>query len=141
MLVHYTLSLEDHLAWFNYYTTSIQRFGWSSLPLIGPLISARRRKRFMQGLLATCNRTALGERTIELSPSGVREFSSEFDFSTDWSTLACAALTSQHLFLAHPSMNAHIIPLGFFDNDTLRDSFVSFALSHVPVSSDTINSS
>ena len=139
MLVRYTLSPDDHLAWYDYYIASIQRFGWSSLPLIGPLLSALRRKRFIRGILAAGNHTALGDRTIELSPSGVREFSADFDFSTAWQTLAQAAVTSQHLFLAHPSMNAHIIPLRYFESDALRDSFVSFALSHAPSSSNNRN--
>jgi hypothetical protein len=85
------------------------------------------------------NRSAFGERTIELSPSGVREFSSNFDFSTAWQDLAQAVVTPHYLFLAHPSMNAHIIPLRYFESGALRDSFVSFALSHAPSSPNTRN--
>jgi hypothetical protein len=132
MLVRYTLSPDDHLAWYDYYTASIPSSCWSRLPLIGPLLSARCRERFRRRIVAAGNRSALGERTIELSPSGVREFSLDFDFSTAWQDLAQAVVTPQHLFLAHPSMNAHIIPLQYFESEALRDSFVSFALSHAP---------
>ena len=139
MFVRYILSLDDHLAWYDYYTVSIQRFGWWSLPLIGPLLSVHRRRRFMRGILAEGNRSALGERTIELSPSGIREFSADFDFSTAWEVLAQAVVTSQYVFLVHPSMNAHIIPLRYFESEALLDSFVSFALSHAQSSPNIRN--
>ena len=139
MFVRYTLSPDDHLAWYDHYTASIPSSGWSSLPLIGPFLSARRREYFRRGIVAAGNRSALGERTIVLSPSGVREFSSEFAFSTAWPDLAQTVVTPQHLFLAHPSMNAHIIPLQYFESEVFRDSFVSFALSHAPSSSSSRN--
>lgn len=134
MLVRYTLSPDDHLAWYDYCTASIESAGWLSLPLIGPLLSAHRRERFRRGIVAADNRPALGERTIELSSSGIREFSLDFDFSTAWQDLAQAIITPQHLFLAHPSMNTHIIPLQYFESETHRDSFVSFVRTHAPSS-------
>jgi hypothetical protein len=45
--------------------------------------------------------------------------------------MGLAALTSSHLFLAHTTMNAHIVPLRFFESDANRESFVSFVSSHV----------
>lgn len=133
MLVRYTLSPDDHLAWYDY-TARVQSSGWLSLPFIGPLLSGHRRACFRRSIVAAGNRCALGERTIELSSSGIREFSSDFDFSTAWQDLAQAIITPQHLFLAHPSTNTHIIPLQYFESDVLRDSFVSFVRTHAPSS-------
>lgn len=130
MLVRYILLPNDHLAWYAYYVANMEAVGWSSFPFIGPLLAAYRRKCFIRGILAAGNRFALGERTLELSPSGVREFSMDFDFATAWVDVAHVAVTPQHLFLAHSSMDAYVIPLQYFESDALRDSFVSFALSH-----------
>jgi hypothetical protein len=77
------------------------------------------------------SRNALGERTLEATEQGVREFSTEFSFITAWSDMGLVALTSSHLFLAHTTMNAHIVPLRFFESDAKRESFVSFVSSHV----------
>jgi len=139
LLVRYILSLEDHLAWYDYYDDNLSGFGWSSLPILGRTISARRRTRFSQGILSATNQSAIGERTIELLPSGVREFSSEFDFSTDWKEITHAAVTPQHLFIAHWSMNAHIIPLRYFEGGQLRDSFIAFVVNHIPSTVDRRN--
>jgi len=132
MLVRYILTLEDHLAWYDYYVANSCRPLWSRVPVIGTRIADRRRQRFVQAILKPENRSALGERTIELSGTGVREFSAEFDFSTKWQDIAHVAITEQHLFLAHPSMNAHIVPLRFFDTESHRESFLSFALKAKP---------
>jgi hypothetical protein len=132
MRVYYTLTVEDHLAWYDHYIASEPASIWLRLPVIGPFRAYSRRRRFTRGILATENRRALGVRTIALSASGVREFSCDFDFFGVWQDIARADLTGQHLFLAHPSMNARIIPLRAFQNESHRDSFVSFALHHAP---------
>jgi len=81
------------------------------------------------------NRTALGERSIELLDTGIREFSAEFNFTTPWKDIVRVVATEQHLFLVHPTMNAHIVPLRCFDTDTDRDAFLSLALSRTPPTS------
>jgi hypothetical protein len=132
MDVRYTLSLEDHLAWHDYYlaTPEGERFR-SSIPLIGGLLDQLRRRRFSHQVTLPPSRHALGERTLELTEKGVREFSSEFSFTTAWSDIGLIALTPSHLFLAHTSMNAHIVPSRFFESDAQQESFVTFAKRHV----------
>ena len=132
MDVRYTLSSEDHLAWYDHYLTTPEgeRFQ-SSLPLVGALLDRFRRWRYSRRVALPPSRHAFGERTLEVTETGVREFSTAFNFTTAWSDLGFVAVTSSHLFLAHASMSAHIVPLRFFESDTKRESFVSFAKSHV----------
>jgi hypothetical protein len=77
------------------------------------------------------NHHPIGERTLEVTDQGIREFSPEFSFMKDWPEMCLAAVTSSHLFIAHPSMNAFIVPLRFFESDATRESFVSFVKHHV----------
>lgn len=130
MDVRYTLTLADHLAWYDHYlaTTDGARLR-SSLPFVDRF----RRWRYSRRVVTMTSRHALGERTLEVSEQGVREFSPEFSFTTAWSDIGLVADTSRHLFLAHKSMNAHIVPLSFFETNSKRESFVSFARSHVGV--------
>ena len=132
MDVRYTLSLEDHLAWYDYFLTTTEgaRFQ-SSLPLVSGALDRFRRWRFSRQVALSRSRHAFGERTVEATEQGVREFSPAFSFTTAWSNLGFVAVTSSHLFLAHTSMNAHIVPLRFFESDSARDSFISFAKRHV----------
>ncbi len=129
MLVRYTLGLEDHLAWYDYYCDNSRRSVWSRVPVIGEWISARHRQRFTGAILKPESHSALGERMIELLDSGIREFSPRFDFATPWQDIVRVVTTEQHLFFVHSSMNAHIVPLRFFDSDARREAFLSFALS------------
>jgi len=132
MHIRYTLTPADHLAWFDYYTLHVVRPWWSRLPVIGRVLLRRRREMFARTICAAANATALGERSIDLSDVGVREHSSTFDFSSPWQDLAFATLSTEHLFFAHASMNAHIIPLRFFVSEDGRDAFVAFTTSHAP---------
>ncbi len=86
---------------------------------------------FHGGIGLSPSRHAFGERTLEATELGVREFSPAFSFASAWSNLGFVAVTSSHLFIAHTSMNAHIVPLRFFESDSARDSFISFAKRHV----------
>jgi hypothetical protein len=132
MDVRYTLSLEDHLAWYDHYLAMSEgaRFR-SSLPLVGGVLDRFRRWRYSRQVALPPSRHAFGERTLEATEQGVREFSPEFSFTTAWSDLGLVTVTPSHLFLAHSSMNAHIVPLRYFQSDAQRESFVSFAKSHV----------
>jgi hypothetical protein len=132
MHVRYTLTLEDHLAWYDYYLATSQGAHFrSSIPLVAGAINQVRRRRYSRQLTQRPNLHALGERTLEATEVGVREFSLEFSFTTAWSDMGLVAVTSNHLFLAHVSMNSHIVPLSFFASDAQRESFVSFAKSQV----------
>lgn len=128
MPIRYTLTLEDHLAWYDHYlaTPGGSQFR-SSLPFAGRF----RRWRYSRQVALPPSRHAFGERTLEATEQGVREFSPEFSFTTAWPDLYLVAVTSSHLFLAHASMNAHIVPLRYFRSDAERESFISFAQSHV----------
>jgi hypothetical protein len=129
MIVRYSLTLDDHLAWYDYYlgTPAASRFR-SALPIIGSWLWQRRRQRYARQILATSS--SLGDRNLELSADGVREFSDLFDFATRWQDIALVATTGKHLFIAHTSMNAHIVPVSAFASHTDRDAFTSFAQSH-----------
>jgi hypothetical protein len=94
------------------------------------LLDRFRRWRFSRQVISPPSHHALGERTLEATEKGVREFSPEFSFTTAWADIGLVAVTASHLFLAHRSMNAHIIPLRFFKSDAQRESFVSFARGH-----------
>jgi hypothetical protein len=133
MVVTYALTLEDHLAWFDYHIECVAPLWRLSFPLFGAALVRRRRRSFARSISAAANAPAIGDRSLELSDSGIREYSATFDFSTRWRDLAFAALTPQHIFLVHPSMNAHIVPLRAFSSDEAAgDSFVSFVTSHAP---------
>lgn len=132
MDVRYTLSLQDHLAWYDYFLSTPEGARFRSfLPLVGTSLDRFRRWRYSRQVALPPSRYAFGERTLETTEQGVREFSQEFSFTTAWSDLDFVAVTSSHLFLAHSTMNAHIVPLRYFQSDAQRESFVSFAQSHV----------
>jgi hypothetical protein len=132
MEVRYMLTLEDHLAWYDYYLTTAEGTGLrSSLPLVSRMINRFRRRRYSRQVVSPMSHHAIGERTLEVTEQGLREFSSEFSFTLQWPEMCLAAVTSSHLFIAHTSMNANIVPLRFFESDAKRDSFVSFVKSHV----------
>jgi hypothetical protein len=129
MVVCYSLTLDDHLAWYDYFLgTPAGSRSRSALPIIGSWFSQRRRQRYARQILATS--ASLGDRSLELSADGVREFSDLFDFATRWQDISLVATKGQHLFIAHTSMNAHIVPLSVFASPTDRDAFTSFAQSH-----------
>lgn len=129
MVVRYLLTLDDHLAWYDYYfSTPAGSRSRSALPLIASWLSRRRRKRYARQILAASS--SLGDRSLELSADGVREFSDAFDFTTRWQDVELVATTGQHLFITHSSMNAHIVPLSVFASHTDRNAFTSFAQSH-----------
>ena len=132
MDVRYTLSLEDHLAWYDHHlATPDGRCLRSSVPCLSGFLDRFRRWRYSRWLVLPRNRLAFGGRTLEATEQGSREFSAEINIMTPWSEIALVAVTSSHLFLAHKSMNAHIVPLRFFESDAARESFVFFARSHV----------
>ena len=132
MEIRYTLTLADHLAWYDYYLATPEGACLrSSIPLVAGILDRYRRWKFSRQVVSPPSRHALGERALELSEQGLREFSPEFSFTSAWSEMCLAAMTTRHLFIAHTSMNAHIIPLHFFETDSERDSFVSFVKSHV----------
>ena len=128
MDVRYTLTLQDHLAWYDHYLATP---GGAQLRSSLPLVGRFRRWRYSRQVALPPSRHAFGERTLETTEQGVREFSPEFSFTTAWSDLSLLAVTPSHLFLAHASLNAHIIPLRYFPNEAERESFISFAKSHV----------
>ncbi|HZQ45989.1 MAG TPA: YcxB family protein [Verrucomicrobiae bacterium] len=132
MDVRCTLSLEDHLAWYDYYLATPEgaRFR-STVPLVGVAFDKIRRWKYSRQVTSPPSRHALGERTLEATETGLREFSPDFSFTTAWSDIGLMAVTSNYLFLAHKSLNAHIVPLHFFGGDGHRESFISFAESHV----------
>jgi hypothetical protein len=132
MDVRYTLCLQDHLAWYDHYRAMPEgaRFR-SSLPLVGRVLDRFRRWKYSRQVALPASRHSFGERTLEATEQGVREFSPEFSFTTAWSDLDLVAVTSSHLFLSHASMNAHIVPFRFFGSNAHRESFISFAQSHV----------
>jgi hypothetical protein len=132
MEVRYTLFLQDHLAWYDHYPTMPAGAPLrSTIPLLGKVFDRFRRWRYLRQLGLLPSRYAFGERTLEANEQGVREFSPEFSFVTAWPDIGFLAVTSSHLFLAHTSMNAHIVPLRFFGSGAQRDSFISFAKGHV----------
>ena len=127
MEVRYKLKLADHLAWYDYYLSTPEG---ACLRSSAPLDRLRRWWYALMVILPP-SRHALGERTLEANGEGVRESSPKFSFATAWSAMALVAVTPSHLFLAHVSMNAHIVPLKFFKSGAERESFVLFAKSHV----------
>jgi hypothetical protein len=133
MQVRYTLALKDHLTWYDYYlaTPNGARFQ-SSLPLVAGVVNRFKRWKFSRQMTLPPSHHALGERTLEATEKELREFSPEFSFTTAWSEIGLMAITPSHLFLAHTSMNAHIVPLHFFKSDVERESFLSFAKAHLP---------
>lgn len=125
MQVRYTLNLDDHLAWFDYYcTTDFGRHEKSRLPFIGKYLDHINRESFGRSLRTSENKLAFGERTLELNAKGLREFGDGIDFITAWPNVALVAATATHLFVAHTSMNAHIIPLRSFGSEADRLAFV-----------------
>jgi len=131
MDIRYTLSMKDHLAWYDHYLAAPEgsRFR-SSLPFVGGILDKFRRWRYSCRLIFPFSRHAFGERTLEATQQGLREFSPKFCFTTAWSDLGLVVATSSHLFLAHRSMNAYIVPLRCFQSDAARESFIAFAQSH-----------
>jgi hypothetical protein len=125
MQVRYTLNLDDHLAWFDYdCTTEFGRHEKSRLPFFGKYLDRISRGSFGRSISASQNKSAFGERTLELSAKGTREFGTGIDFITAWPDIALVATTDTHLFIAHSSMNAHIVPLRAFGNEADRTAFV-----------------
>jgi hypothetical protein len=132
MEVRYTLTLEDHLAWYDYYLNTPEGARLrSSLPLVAGALDRLRRRRYSRQVVSPPSHHALGERTLEITEQGLREFSPGFSFTIPWPEMCLAAVTSSHLFIGHTSMNANIVPLRFFESDAKRESFVSFVRSHV----------
>jgi hypothetical protein len=127
MEIRYSLAMADHLAWYDHYLAMPEgECLRSSFPFVGRF----RRWRFSRQVISPPSCHALGERTLEVTDKGVREFSPEFSFTTAWADIGLVVVTSSRLFLAHKSMNAHIVPLRFFESDAKRDSFIVFARDH-----------
>jgi hypothetical protein len=125
--ISYKLNLNDHLAWYDYFVTTPHGMRFqSSLPFF----SKFKRWKYAR-LVNSFSNHAFGERTLEVTEQDAREFSSLFSFKTAWVDTSFAAITSKHLFIAHSSMNAHIIPLSFFEAHLKREAFLAFVKNHV----------
>jgi hypothetical protein len=132
MDVRYTLSLQDHLAWYDYYLAMPEGARLqSTIPFIGGILNRFRRRKYSRQVSLPPSRHAFGERTLEVTDQGAREFSTDFNFTIPWPEFSFVAVTSSHLFLAHESMNANIVPLRFFQSEATRKSFISFVQSQV----------
>lgn len=128
MKVIYTLNLDDHLAWFEYFrTTDFGRHQKSRLPFIGNLLNRLRRTHFARGLMTPQNSLALGERSLELTAEGVREIGEGYEFTHTWPEYVMVETTTTHLFIAHASMNAHIVPLCAFSCEEDQNEFILYA--------------
>ena len=95
--------------------------------MVGRLLEGLRRRRFTKRVKADKSGHAVGERTLELTEAGVRECSGDVDFVTRWDEVALVEVTAHHLFLAHLSMNAHIVPVRSFGSQAEQDAFVAYA--------------
>jgi hypothetical protein len=117
------------LAWYDYFiTTPSGAYLKSSIPFI----ERYKRWRFSRQVTLLPSHHAIGERTLEIAAKGAREFSARFDFTTEWANLDFVAVTPSHLFLAHESMNAHIVPLCYFETDSKREAFILALKGHYP---------
>ncbi len=130
MTASYELSSADHLAWYDHCLLLPDGQSARSSSRVSAFL---RRWRYAQQVRAFGSKGAFGPRTIELGPEAVREFSASFDFSTRWQDVALVSLTPTHLFIAHSSMNAHIIPLRCFGSAATQEEFIAIAQSHAPV--------
>jgi hypothetical protein len=99
MDVRYTLSLQDHLAWYDHYRATPEgaRFR-SSLPLVGGVLDRFRCWRYSRQVALPPGHHPFGERTLEATEQEVREFSPEFSFTTAWSNLGRVAVTHRVTF-------------------------------------------
>ena len=129
MTASYALSPADHLAWYDH---CLLLPDGQSARSPSPISAFLRRCRYARQV-RSFGKGAFGPRTLELGSEAVREFSAAFDFSTRWQDVALVSLTPTHLFIAHSSMNAHIVPLSCFESIVAREEFVAFARSHAPV--------
>ena len=125
----YQLSLADHLAW---YDDCLLLPSGESTRSSFLFLTRLRRWRYARQVRSFGSKGAFGPRTLELGSEAVREFSDSFDFSTHWKDVAAVSLTPTHLFIAHSSMNAHIVPLRCFGSAEAQMEFVDFAQSHIP---------
>ncbi len=73
------------------------------------------------------NSLALGERSLELTAEGVREIGEGYEFTHTWPEYVMVETTTTHLFIAHASMNAHIVPLCAFSCEEDQNEFILYA--------------
>jgi hypothetical protein len=125
MILTYALELDDHLAWFDLHDQLFPQGGVASWPIIGSSIKRRRRERYRLGLIAPENYLALGERSIEISARGVREFNEIFDHFVRWSEYTLNVASDEYIFLAQPSMNARVVPLRACKTAEEREALIS----------------
>jgi hypothetical protein len=127
MILAYTLAVEDHLAWYDFYTTVLHPpSGYKAIPLLGTIFCRRERIKFREQMTAAWNHLALGPRSIELSAKGVREFNDAFEFYLCWEEQTVIVATTNHLFLAHETMNSRIIPFRTCQPPTEREAIISY---------------
>lgn len=108
MIVKYSLSLEDHEGWYDRVLLSSCRLtGFQAL--LTRFAPKWRKSMFLNRLRA--NKSATGERVLEVSSVGARESGANYDFVTLWKDVVRIEQTPNHLFIAHHSLNAHIVPL------------------------------
>jgi hypothetical protein len=128
MTHHYILTVDDHLAWYDHECkgeTLLSRF----LPALHLYLERRKRKSFARFMQSKMNATAVGTRSLEFTSEAVCERGEGFEFSTPWPEVESVVLPPTHLFIAHRSRNAHIVPLASFASDQDRESFVALAVS------------
>lgn len=126
MKVSYSLSADDHLAWFDHLRTQDKPSAWPSVwSWLQGADPVREREQFIERLRQPGNSAALGPRTLELTEQGVRETGAGFDFITPWPEISRVEATECHLFIAHTSLNAHVVPVRCFTNGDSWAAFVS----------------
>ena len=137
MKVTYSLSAEDHLAWFDHLKGEDKPRGWPSVwSLLQGADPARQREQFIERLHHPEESAALGPRTLELTDRGVRETGPGFDFTTPWGEISRVDKTETHLFIAHASLNAHVIPRRCFAVEIGMSAFVNAVQSKVKQPND-----
>ena len=119
MTLHYTLNIEDHLAWYDTHD-ELFRCGPAAIPVIGWLFRWEARSKFKSALKLPASSAGFGERSIEITDRGIREFNERFDFFVPWCEIAVAVTSKSRLFLARPCRNAFVVPLAACDTTNRR---------------------
>lgn len=124
MKVSFSLYSDDHLAWYDYWRPAPA----TKIPVVRWLLRSaheNERRAFLKFIDSPTNKAAIGPRTLELTDCGVREFADGFDFTIEWKEFVDVVLTKSHLFIVHPTLNAHVVPTSAFGSKDLLDRFLA----------------
>ncbi len=85
----------------------------------------------MRDIRDPANSKAIGERSLEVVDTGVREFTEKWSYTSKWIEIDHMVVTDRYIFIAHALHFCHVIPISAFSSVAHRHDFVNLVQPNI----------